>query len=48
MITLGRQLDYIFKTQAAGDICEEFFLINYFELGRPTFNPDLWRWEDPP
>lgn len=28
MVILGHQLDYIFKTQAAGHICEELFLIN--------------------
>jgi hypothetical protein len=26
----------------------QFFLMKSFEVGRPTFNPYLLRWEDPP
>jgi hypothetical protein len=30
-------------------LCEGFFFfLKSFEVGRPTFNPDLLRWEDPP
>lgn len=46
----GCQLDYIplewTESQAAGYTCEGVFLKS-FEVGRPTFNPDLLKWENP-
>jgi hypothetical protein len=34
------------KTQVAEYTKGIFFLVKLFDMGRPTFNPDLLRWED--
>lgn len=43
---LGCQLDYVWnrlKPKQPGTPVRNFVVIKSFEVGRPTFNPGLWR-----